>query len=100
MMNMLWLLLFATAVALAWLIRRALRNWRERQRAEESRFASFMSKAAGTAEPTARFGLSPGRGRRPLERWVLMVRLLLWRHAAHAHAADGHARSLQHWDGW
>ena len=59
MMNMLWLLLFATAVAFAWFIRRALRNWRERQRAEEARFASFMSKAAGTAEPPAAAGTAP-----------------------------------------
>ena len=53
MMNLLWLLLFATAVGSGWLIRRALRNWRERQRAEEARFASFMSRAAGTTEPPA-----------------------------------------------
>ena len=59
MMNMLWLLLFATAVAFGWLIRRNLRNWRELQRAEEARFESFMLKAAGTPEPPAPAGRAP-----------------------------------------
>jgi len=43
---MFWLLLFAIAMAAGWLIRRSLRQWNARQRAEEARFADFM---AGTA---------------------------------------------------
>ena len=52
MRTMFWLLLFAVAVAAGWLVRRSLRQWNARQRAEEARFADFM---AGTtaAKPKA-----------------------------------------------
>jgi len=55
-----WLLLFAIAITAGWLIRRNLRQWAARQRAEEARFADFMagtaaakSKAAEPAPPLA-----------------------------------------------
>ena len=50
---MFWLLLFAFAVAAGWLIRRSLRQWEARKRAEEERFASFMAGTAAAAKPTA-----------------------------------------------
>jgi len=58
MTTILWLLLFAIAVAVGWLIRHNFRKWEARRLAEEERFANFMAGTAGisvpkTAEPSA-----------------------------------------------
>jgi hypothetical protein len=53
MTGIFWLVLFAIALAFAWLIRHNLRKWQARQRAEEERFASFMSGTTGAPAPTA-----------------------------------------------
>jgi hypothetical protein len=46
MTTIVWLLLFAIAAAFGWLIRRNIRKWNARQRAEEERFASFIAERA------------------------------------------------------
>jgi len=59
--TMVWLVLLAFAVGAGWLFRQRLRQWEDRKRAEEERFAAFMaetaaakSKAPGPApSPTA-----------------------------------------------
>jgi hypothetical protein len=53
MTGIFWLVLFAIALAFGWLIRHNLSKWQARQRAEEERFASFMSSTAGAPAPTA-----------------------------------------------
>ena len=47
MQTALWVVLIGIAAAFAWLIRHNLRKWKVRQRAEEERFASFMSATTG-----------------------------------------------------
>ena len=49
MQNALWVVLIGIAAAFAWLIRHNLLKWKARQRAEEERFASFISATTGTA---------------------------------------------------
>jgi TolA-binding protein len=48
-----WLLLFAFVVAAGWLVRRTLRQWEARKRAEEERFANFMAETSAAAKPKA-----------------------------------------------
>ncbi len=45
MKQVLFMVLFATAIAAAFLIWRGLRKWKEREKAEEARAASFMAEA-------------------------------------------------------
>ena len=51
MTTILWLLLFAIAVAFGWLIRHNFRKWEARRLAEEERFANFMAGTAGISVP-------------------------------------------------
>jgi hypothetical protein len=53
MRTIVWLLLFALAVAAGWLIWRSLRQWEARKRAEEQRFANFMAGTTAAAKPRA-----------------------------------------------
>ena len=53
MTGILWLLLFAIAAALGWLIWHNMRKWQARRRAEEERFANFMAGTAGAPAPKA-----------------------------------------------
>jgi TolA-binding protein len=57
--TMIWLLLFAIAVAAGWLIRRSLRQWNARQRAEEARFADFMAGTTAAKPKAAEPGSAP-----------------------------------------
>ena len=50
---MFWLLLFAFAMAAGWLIWRTRRQWEDRKRAEEGRFANFMAGTSAAATPRA-----------------------------------------------
>jgi hypothetical protein len=52
MTTVVWLMLFAIALAFGWLIRHNIRKWEARQRAEEERFSSFMAGRSGTPAPT------------------------------------------------
>ncbi len=47
---MFWLLLLAFAATAGWLVRRTLRQWEARKRAEEERFAAFMAETSATTK--------------------------------------------------
>ena len=48
MMQVLWLLLFAIAVAFGVLVWRSLRKWEDRKRTEEERFRGFIAGVTGS----------------------------------------------------
>ena len=50
---MVWPVLLAFAVAAGWLFRQRLRQWEDRKRAEEERFAAFMAETAAAKSKTA-----------------------------------------------
>lgn len=50
---MVWLVLLAFAAAAGWLFRQRLRQWEDRKRAEEERFAAFMAETSAAKAKAA-----------------------------------------------
>ncbi len=90
---MFWLLLFAVLVAAGVWVWLAQRRWRERKRAGEERFASFMSEAMKNARPKEL--PDPAAPPPPPPSSGLTQQKLLFEAAAKAGDAGEHALAVQ-----